>query len=468
MDMGGRQQCVHRRPWRVPRPSRFARRAGGAARRLGACRIASAAATIPAAPCRRRFTLQPGEETEIVLAPRTGCVESRRSGLDQALSRPRSGCGIARRHRLLGAHARSPSGADARPVDGRAAERLAALSNVGLPHVGAHRLLSVERRLRVSRSAAGRDGALRRAAIGRARAHSARGVAPVRGRRRAALVAARHPVRASRRGYRTTGSGCRSSSHTISRSPGTPPCSMRRVRLSRGRPARGRPAGTLFGSRGHGRDGIAVRTLRPRARFQPRHRLARSAAVRHGRLERRHESGGRAAGRGESVWLGWFLHATLHALRADRRRRAATPPRRPRGASMPLPCSRPSSARPGTADWYRRGYFDDGTPLGSVASEECRIDSIAQSWARDQRRGRAGAGAARDVGGQRAARQPQRGPGAAVHPAVRSQRARSRLHQGLSARTARERRAIHPRRPVGDARVRACSATAIGRANCCP
>src|SRR5207247_10695095 len=32
-------------------------------------------------------------------------------------------------------------------------------------------------------------------------------------------------------------------------------------------------------------------------------------------------------------------------------------------------------------DWYRRAYFDDGTPLGSAASEECRIDSIAQSWA---------------------------------------------------------------------------------------
>jgi cyclic beta-1,2-glucan synthetase len=31
-------------------------------------------------------------------------------------------------------------------------------------------------------------------------------------------------------------------------------------------------------------------------------------------------------------------------------------------------------------DWYRRGYFDDGTPLGSVLSDECRIDSIAQSW----------------------------------------------------------------------------------------
>src|SRR3989442_8842001 len=32
-------------------------------------------------------------------------------------------------------------------------------------------------------------------------------------------------------------------------------------------------------------------------------------------------------------------------------------------------------------DWYRRGYFDDGTPLGSAQNDECRIDSIAQSWA---------------------------------------------------------------------------------------
>jgi cyclic beta-1,2-glucan synthetase len=31
-------------------------------------------------------------------------------------------------------------------------------------------------------------------------------------------------------------------------------------------------------------------------------------------------------------------------------------------------------------EWYRRGYFDDGSPLGSVTSDECRIDSIAQSW----------------------------------------------------------------------------------------
>ena len=31
-------------------------------------------------------------------------------------------------------------------------------------------------------------------------------------------------------------------------------------------------------------------------------------------------------------------------------------------------------------DWYRRAYFDDGTPLGSASNSECRIDSIAQSW----------------------------------------------------------------------------------------
>src|SRR5262249_898614 len=31
-------------------------------------------------------------------------------------------------------------------------------------------------------------------------------------------------------------------------------------------------------------------------------------------------------------------------------------------------------------DWYRRAYFDDGTPLGSAINAECRIDSIAQSW----------------------------------------------------------------------------------------
>jgi cyclic beta-1,2-glucan synthetase len=32
-------------------------------------------------------------------------------------------------------------------------------------------------------------------------------------------------------------------------------------------------------------------------------------------------------------------------------------------------------------EWYRRGYYDDGSPLGSAQNDECRVDSIAQSWA---------------------------------------------------------------------------------------
>jgi cyclic beta-1,2-glucan synthetase len=85
-------------------------------------------------------------------------------------------------------------------------------------------------------------------------------------------------------------------------------------------------------------------------------------------------------GQGESVWLGWFLYATLtwFVPLAEARRetfRAATW----RAHAVALRASLEREAWDG--EWYRRGYFDDGTPLGSVASEECRIDSIAQSWA---------------------------------------------------------------------------------------
>jgi cyclic beta-1,2-glucan synthetase len=87
-----------------------------------------------------------------------------------------------------------------------------------------------------------------------------------------------------------------------------------------------------------------------------------------------------AAGRGESVWLGWFLHAALlkFAPLADQRgdsTRAAVW----RKSAFALQQAIEREAWDG--DWYRRGYFDDGTPLGSVSSDECRIDSVAQSWA---------------------------------------------------------------------------------------
>jgi len=86
-----------------------------------------------------------------------------------------------------------------------------------------------------------------------------------------------------------------------------------------------------------------------------------------------------AAGRGESVWLGWFLHATLlkFAAVADRRGEASKAAQwRKHAYAMQQAIEREAW----DGDWYRRGYFDDGSPLGSVSSEECRIDAIAQSW----------------------------------------------------------------------------------------
>ena len=86
------------------------------------------------------------------------------------------------------------------------------------------------------------------------------------------------------------------------------------------------------------------------------------------------------AGRGESVWLGWFLYSTLlkFAPLAETRGDAATAALW-RKHAFALQQAIEREAWDG--DWYRRGYFDDGTPLGSVSSDECRIDSVAQSWA---------------------------------------------------------------------------------------
>lgn len=87
-----------------------------------------------------------------------------------------------------------------------------------------------------------------------------------------------------------------------------------------------------------------------------------------------------AGGQGESVWLGWFLHAGLTAFAGLADRRAAASQAaiwRDRAAALRDALER--NAWDG--DWYRRAFFDDGSPLGSVVNNECRIDSIAQSWA---------------------------------------------------------------------------------------
>jgi cyclic beta-1,2-glucan synthetase len=84
-------------------------------------------------------------------------------------------------------------------------------------------------------------------------------------------------------------------------------------------------------------------------------------------------------GRGESVWLGWLLVIVLkqfaeicdarHDVERSRHYRSEA-----RWLTGMLELA-------WDGNWYRRAYFDDGTPLGSAQNEECRIDSLTQSWA---------------------------------------------------------------------------------------
>ena len=84
-------------------------------------------------------------------------------------------------------------------------------------------------------------------------------------------------------------------------------------------------------------------------------------------------------GKGESVWLGWFLFDAIMCFIAHAER-VAMPRGAKAGAIMPRRCPTRWNGTAWDGDWYRRAYFDDGTPLGSVSNGECRIDSIAQSW----------------------------------------------------------------------------------------
>ena len=88
-----------------------------------------------------------------------------------------------------------------------------------------------------------------------------------------------------------------------------------------------------------------------------------------------------AEGKGESVWNSWFLIATPIANSPRSPRPGATLERAATCRRGPRLSGRRSRRTPGTGQWYRRAYFDDGTPLGSSTNDECQIDSIAQSWA---------------------------------------------------------------------------------------
>jgi cyclic beta-1,2-glucan synthetase len=84
-------------------------------------------------------------------------------------------------------------------------------------------------------------------------------------------------------------------------------------------------------------------------------------------------------GRGESVWLAWFLATTLRAFAThaqDRQDLEVAADFRSRADAYLTAIE----THAWDGEWYRRAYFDDGSPLGSASSDECRIDSIAQSW----------------------------------------------------------------------------------------
>lgn len=87
-------------------------------------------------------------------------------------------------------------------------------------------------------------------------------------------------------------------------------------------------------------------------------------------------------GRGESVWMGFFLYAILEdwaeiaARRGDDARAERYAARR---AALYDALNADGQGWDGA--WYRRAYYDDGTPLGSQQSDECQIDALAQAWA---------------------------------------------------------------------------------------
>ncbi|MBU4494603.1 MAG: cellobiose phosphorylase [Acidobacteria bacterium] len=85
-------------------------------------------------------------------------------------------------------------------------------------------------------------------------------------------------------------------------------------------------------------------------------------------------------GQGESIWLGWFLHATLENF-AEMCERMGDDEQAKDFRSRLEPLRQAIEKHGWDGNWYLRAYYDDGTSLGSLQSLECQIDSLVQSWA---------------------------------------------------------------------------------------
>lgn len=93
-------------------------------------------------------------------------------------------------------------------------------------------------------------------------------------------------------------------------------------------------------------------------------------------------------GKGESVWLGWFIYTILNKF-APICKRMDDAERGERYLRIAAEIVKAIEESGWDGSWYRRAYFDDGTPLGSAENSECIIDSLAQSWAVISKGGRA-------------------------------------------------------------------------------
>jgi len=85
-------------------------------------------------------------------------------------------------------------------------------------------------------------------------------------------------------------------------------------------------------------------------------------------------------GRGESVWVGWFLYSVLASM-APICERMGDPDQARKYLEQAQQLKTTLNTEVWDGQWYQRGYYDDKTPLGTAQNQECQIDSVAQSWA---------------------------------------------------------------------------------------
>ena len=336
----------------------------------------------PCAAIQLHVELEAGQAKEIYFLLGQGADREKRpcawralgSAGGDASSLARSACGLGGTTWYgEGQHARSGDGCDAQP--------LAALPGLGVPDVGPHGLLSIERCVRLSRSAAGRHGP---------RARCARTW-------RASTSCWRRTI-SSRKAMCCTG-GIRPSGAACARGSPTICCGFRSSSAhyvaATGDESILDETGAVLASTVCGRKRTNATACSPRLR---RHiRCTNTAAERWSGAATRGAHGlplmGRgdwndgmnrvgAGGQGESVWLGWFLHATLSRFAAIER--APRSGRRGGGATGQRAESLRQALESAGWDgaWYRRAYYDDGEPLGAAGrTTNAGSTSMAQSWA---------------------------------------------------------------------------------------